>query len=141
MVLVLDSEIEQHPLADQHLGQRRKEPGTQAVGIECRDHHQRCIAALGQIGQQIRLEQRGALEVLQQALSGFGGTAGPTAYHQGAAQRTLQRTHALRNGRRRQMQPLRSLLEATGANDGTEGFGLLRIEIHDGTDKENVCMA
>ena len=95
MILVLDGEIEQGPLADQHLGQRRKEPGAQAVGIERRDHDQWRIAALGEVRQQIGLEQGGAFEVLQQALTGFGGSAGSTAHNQRAAQRTLQCAHPL----------------------------------------------
>ena len=95
MILVLDGEIEQNPLADQHLGQRWKEPGPQAVGIERRDHDQRRIAALGEVRQQIGLEQGGTFEVLQQALSGFGRSAGPAAHDQRAAQRTLQCAYPL----------------------------------------------
>ncbi len=130
MILVLHRQVQQHPLADQHLGEGREEPGTQAVGIERRDHHQRGIAAFGQIGQQVGFQQRGTFEVLQQTLPSFGGPTWPAAHHQRAAERALQRANPLRDGRRGQVQTLRCLLEAAGTDDAAKRLGLLWVEIH-----------
>ena len=95
MVLVFDRQIEQHAFLDQHVGQRRKEPGAQAVGIESGDHHQRRVTAFGQVGHQVGFKQGGPLEVLQQPLAYFGRTAGAAAHHQSIAQGAFQRSHPL----------------------------------------------
>ncbi len=130
MVLILDDQVEQYLLANQHLGQRREEPGAQGVGIQRGDHHQRRVAAFGEFGHQVGFEQSRTLEVLQQALAGRGGATGPAAYHQGAAECAFQRTHPLRNRRRGEVQPCGGLFEAAGLDDEAEGLSLPGIEIH-----------
>ena len=131
VVLVLDGQVEQHPFADQHLGQRREEPGAQAVGIQRRHHHQRRIALLGQLGQQVGLQQLGTAQVLQQTLAQLGGPARPAAHHQRRAQRAFQGAHPLGNGRRGEVQARGRLLEAAAFDHGPESLRLSRVQLHD----------
>src|SRR5690606_28547461 len=130
VVLILDVQIQQHSLTQQHFGQCWEEPGAEAVGIQRRYDYQRRIAALGQVGEQIGFEQGGAFEILQQPLTDFGWPAGAAAYDQGIAQGAFQSAYTLRNRRRRQVQELGGLLETAGPDDSAEGLGLPGVEIH-----------
>ncbi|KOT24671.1 hypothetical protein DM47_5137 [Burkholderia mallei] len=130
VILILDDQLEQHPLAREHRSERGQEPRAEAVRVE-RDRDRDRRAALGfELRLQIDLQQRHPAQVLQHALAVGRRPARPRAQQQRRAEARLQRPHALRDGRRGHVQPRGRLLEAAGIGDGDERRRLFRIDRH-----------
>ena len=125
VVLVVHAQLHQHRRLGREGGQRGREPGGQAVGV---DGHRQVDPrpALGGDGRQrvgqFLLQQAHAVHVLAHAAPGVGGPAGLAAHHQRAAHALFQQADALRDRRGRDVQRARRAVKAALAHHGGQGM-------------------
>ncbi len=126
VVLVVDGDVEQRVRSPGEAGGGGHEPGAEAVGVDGDVQRHRGRARVAEAGQplhQVAFQHAHQFDMPAEPGALLGGRAGGAVLDQHGAEPFLQEAHPLRDGRGRDGERPRGLVETAGADDGGDGLG------------------